>query len=115
MWPTIIAGMIGLAGGFAAGYFFFRSTMESAHERGNLAKKISALPYTLLEFISNPKFNALTADQKVDFVSGFFRKELRNLSGAAYPPAQMALEEFYKEKKLDKVSATPVVRPQTAP
>lgn len=103
MWITIIVGIICLGAGLAGGFLFFRSTMESAQERGNLAKKISALPYTILDFMSNSKFNVLSPDHKVDFITEFFRKELRTLSVAAYTPTQIALDDFYKRKKLNPV------------
>lgn len=101
MWITIIVGIICLGVGFTGGFLFFRSSMESAQERGNLAKKVSALPYTILDFLSNPRFNSLSADQKVDFITEFFRKELRSLNVAAYTPTQMALEDFYKRRRLN--------------
>ncbi len=109
MWLIILAGLIGLGIGFGAAFLFYRSTMESAQERGNLAKRISALPYVILDFLSHSKFNALSADDKVDFITDFFRRELRNLRVAAYTPTAMALDDFYKRRHLDRVPRSSAV------
>ena len=100
MWLTIVVGVICIGIGFAGGFWFYRSTMESERERGNLAKKISALPYILLDFMSNSRFNALTPDDKLEFITEFFRKELKALNVAAFTTTQAALDEFYERKKL---------------
>ncbi len=102
MWLIIGIGILCLLVGFGLGYLFHQLSMESAQERNNLAKKVSALPYVILDFLSNSKFNSLSADDKVDFITDFFRKELRNLGVAAYTTTQIALEEFYKRKHLNR-------------
>ena len=102
MWLMIVVGILGLGIGFGGGYLFFQWRMESAHERGNLAKKISALPYVILEFLDQSKFKSLSADNKVDFITEFFRKELKNLNVAAYTPVQPALDDFYKRHRLNR-------------
>jgi hypothetical protein len=101
MWATVIIGIICLGIGCGGGIVYQRSTMESAQERGNLAKKLSALPYLILDFMSNSKFSALTPDDRLDFITAFFRSELKDLSVAAYTTTQIALDEFYRRKKLN--------------
>lgn len=113
MWLTIMIGIICLGVGFAGGYGYFQSTMESAQERGNLAKKISALPYQILDLINNAKFTLLKPDDKLDFITEYFRKELRALNVGAYTTTQIALDDFYKRKKLNPVLQKAVTEEQT--
>jgi hypothetical protein len=113
MWLSIVVGVVCLGVGFAGGFWFYRSTMESERERGNLGKKISALPYILLDFMSNPRFNALTPDDKLEFITGFFRQELRTLNIAAYTTTQIALDTFYQRKKLNQKSSKPAAKEQS--
>jgi hypothetical protein len=100
MWLAVVVGIICLGIGFAGGIWFHRFTMESERERGNLAKKISALPYMILDFMGNSKFNALKPDDKLDFITEYFRTEFKTLNVAAYTTTQDALDEFYRRKKL---------------
>jgi hypothetical protein len=99
----LLVGAVGLVIGFFGGILYRRSTMESAREHGNLSKKISALPYVLLDLMDNPRFRSLSSDDKTEFVAGFFRKELKVLNAPVYTTSQTALEEFYKRKHLDRV------------
>ncbi len=101
MWLTVMVGIICLGIGFVAGFWFYRSTLESERGRGNLAKKISALPYMILDFMSNSRFTALNPDDKLDFITDYFRRELKALNVPAYTTTQVALDEFYKRKKLN--------------
>jgi hypothetical protein len=114
MWLTIVVAVVCLGIGFAGGFWFYRSTMESERERGNLAKKISALPYILLDFMNNSRFNALTPDHKLEFITDFFRKELKALNVAAYTPTQVALDDFYERKKLNQKPGKPDTKEQAA-
>ncbi|MBZ5534847.1 MAG: hypothetical protein LAO31_02740 [Acidobacteriia bacterium] len=112
MWLTVVVAVVCLGVGFAGGFWFYRSTMESERERGNLAKKISALPYILLDFMNNSRFNALTPDDKLEFITDFFRQELKALSVAAYTTTQAALDDFYQRKKLNLKPAKPSAKEQ---
>jgi hypothetical protein len=100
MWITIITGIVCLGLGLAGGYAFSKNAMGSELERNNLTTKLSALPYVILDFMSNSKFNSLTPDQRLEFVTTYFRKELKALYVSAYTPAQSALEDFFKRKRL---------------
>jgi len=114
MWLTIVVAVVCLGIGFAGGYWFYRSTLESERERGNLAKKISALPYTLLDFMNNSRFNALTPDEKLEFITEYFRKELKALNSASYTTTQAALDDFYQRKRLNQKPAKSSAKEQPA-
>ncbi|MDD5544792.1 MAG: hypothetical protein PHX83_16620 [Acidobacteriia bacterium] len=106
----IIVGVAGVVLGFAGGFLYTHMTMESARERGNLSKKISALPYMLLDLMDNPRFRSLSSDDKTEFVASFFRKELKTLNVPVYTTSQIALEQFYKRKHLDRVPGQAVAQ-----
>lgn len=106
----ILVGVAGFVLGFAGGFFYNHMTMESARERGNLSKKIAALPYVLLDLMDNAKFRSLSSDDKTEFVAGFFRKELKTLNAPVYTTSQIALEQFYKRKHLDRVPGQTVAQ-----
>lgn len=107
MWITIFIGLIGLGLGFLGGYWFNRSSLGPAQEHNNLAKKIFAVPYVFLDFLGNSKFNALSPDNKVDFITEFFRKEMKDLKVATYTTTPIALDDFYRRKRLNPLPPKP--------
>jgi hypothetical protein len=58
--------------------------------------------------MSNSKFNALTPDQRLEFVTSYFRKELKALYVSAYTPTQGALDDFFKRKRLTPNTPKPI-------